>query len=114
MNQKKLSKLRKRKERERNQNPKGIILSLYKPNANEFVNKYFDASIFVQEVPRIHFTKFGIITIATFTNVLLIGITMTLIKIQTKGFENIKQMLWKASTLHKLPIHTLIIPFENV
>ena len=38
---------------------------------------------------------------------------MPLIKIQTKYFENIKQMLWQAYTLHKLPIHTLIIHFGN-
>ena len=38
---------------------------------------------------------------------------MPLIKIQTKDIENIKPMLWQASTYHKLPIHTLIIHFGN-
>ena len=47
-------------------------------------------------------------------NVLLIGITIPLIKIQTKDVENIKQMLWQASTFHKLPKHALIINFGKV
>ena len=64
----------------------------------------------------INFIKFGIWIkpqLFVLQKVLLIGITMPLIKIQTKDIENIKPMLWQASTSHKLPIYALITKFGN-
>ena len=65
----------------------------------------------------INFIKFGlgmIPQLIVLQNVLLIGIFMPLIKIQTKYFKNPKEMLCWACISHKLSNHISFIKFGNV
>ena len=61
--------------------------------------------------------KFGVGVVPQFncfTNVLLIGISLPLIKIQTKYFKNTKQIVCWACTFHKLSISITFRNFGNV
>ena len=105
-----------KRRKKRNQNPKLIILSLYKPNANEMVKKILYTSIFVQEAPSTNLTKFDMNSnsiLAIMQNTSIWHIPYPFQNFIEKYFQNLQPRLWWAPTSHKLPIHALIIHFGN-
>ena len=103
--------------KKRNQNPKLIILSLYKPNANEIVTQ----SILMLPYLSRKFQESNL-QILTWIQTLFwqlckihqYGISFPFPKIHWKYFQNTKPRLWWATICHKLLIHALIIKFGKV